>query len=142
MQAAALGVLLAHPLLSRREIDLETNGTRPLGATEGWWSTITCSPKVGPSAGQRPGVARVHPSLLDASPDFKFVVRHSDDLAAAEAFVRKHALDAAQIWVMPEGVSSEALLPRTQWLASAAAERGWNFSHRLHVLAWGDERGH
>src|SRR5674476_1071534 len=48
IQAHAIASLM--DVLPHRLFDLETNGTRPLGVTQGRWSTITCSPKVIPSS--------------------------------------------------------------------------------------------
>jgi hypothetical protein len=47
-----------------------------------------------------------------------------------------------RIWVMPQGVTAAELEKRWPIVAAAAAQAGINASHRLHVLAWNDERGH
>lgn len=41
----------------------------------------------------------------------------------------------------PEGTTVEAVLTRTQLIADRVIEHGFNLGTRLHVLAWGDERG-
>lgn len=143
--------LLQHRALARvlealrgRDLDLETNGTRPLGDTRGLWSHISCSPKVGPSSGQFAAGHLVHPDLLDPSQpvDFKFVIADEPDLVATCQFVTDRGLDPSRVWLMPEGINAPVLSERTPFVAQAAADRGFNFTSRLHVYAWGDERGH
>lgn len=134
-------------LIERREdmpkLDLETNGTRPLGATEPYWATITCSPKVIPSADQGPLAHRLDASIVsDPRTDFKFVCHDEADLNEVDYFVSANGLPASSVWLMPEGVTPEALTQRTPWLIQAAVDRGYNFSSRLHVYGWFDVRGH
>jgi 7-carboxy-7-deazaguanine synthase len=47
----------------------------------------------------------------------------------------------SQVWVMPEGVTAEAVLAGHAALADLVVDCGWNMTTRLHVLAWGNERG-
>jgi 7-carboxy-7-deazaguanine synthase len=49
--------------------------------------------------------------------------------------------DAANVILMPEGVDSEILRERGQWLAEVCKEEGYRFSPRLHVDLWGAKRG-
>lgn len=139
LQSSALGYLMA--ALPGKTFDLETNGTRPLGATTGLWATVTCSPKVIPSADQGALALRLNASVKDVA-DFKFVIRHGADLAAVDAFTAVHELPANRVWLMPEGTTTNVLTERTPAVMQAAVDRGFNFSSRLHVYAWGEERGH
>jgi hypothetical protein len=43
---------------------------------------------------------------------------------------------------MPEGTDAATLTERMQALAPAVLARGWRLTPRLHVLLWGDRRGH
>ena len=70
---------------------------------------------------------------------FKFVVVEPDDLDEVAAIVDR--LGTANVWIMPEGTDAATITERTARLADAVLERGWNFTTRLHVLAWGDQRG-
>lgn len=138
----ARGLAALWDLLPGRVFDLETNGTRPLGPTAGMWDTITCSPKVGPSSGQDPRIARaVHESIVDADADFKFVIANHQDLAAAYRFIAEHAIPAPRVWFMPEGATAVEILGRGEFVAAAALDAGVNVSTRLHVLTWGNTRG-
>lgn len=141
LQATHLAYLLkARP---GRVWDVETNGTRPLGTTEPYWDHITCSPKLIPSAGQYGQNTTVHEEIRrDPRAIFKFVIADYSDLAAADAWVHSTDADPGRVWLMPEGTDTDTLTARSPMVASAAVERGYNFSSRLHVYAWGDQRGH
>lgn len=144
LQTRALSVLL--DLLPERAFDVETNGTRALGATEGKWATVTCSPKVGPSAAQALNLASViHPSIAEVA-DFKFVVRDTADLNAVLNWLARdeqgRRVTFDRVWIMPEGTSAAVLTERTPFVIDAAARYGFNFTSRLHVYGWHDTRGH
>lgn len=141
LQAPALAALIkALPL---RHWDLETNGTRPLGATQHQWSTVTASPKVPRSAKQDQSVASiVHPSIQEVA-DFKFVIRDQLDLEDVLHWLDAHPLiKRERVWLMPEGITSGTLTIRTPFVINAAVAHGFNFTSRLHVYGWADVRGH
>lgn len=135
---ALAALMIARP---ERIWEVETNGTKPLGATEGLWDLVVSSPKVIPSADQGPLAHVIDESILRTA-EFKFVVQDQADLDAVVAFVAKHALPPERIWLMPEGVTPEALSARTPFVIQAASDLGFNFSSRLHVYGWHDVRGH
>ncbi len=72
---------------------------------------------------------------------FKFVVVETSDLDEIADIADRAAIPASSIWAMPEGTSPETIVTRTAALADAVLARGWNLTTRLHVLAWGDQRG-
>ena len=141
LQARTLALALAAS--PGRAFDVETNGTRPLADTTPYWDTIICSPKIIPSAGQGALAYGVHASILDDRRSvFKFVVQDLIDLTAVDGFVEEHGLEPDSVWLMPEGVTPDALTERTPMVAQAAVDRGYNFTSRLHVYGWHDVRGH
>lgn len=145
MQRFGLSALLAL-LPQDRPLDLETNGTRDPGDTADRWATITCSPKIIPSAGQDTRsdipVGNTHPAILERA-DFKFVVQSAADLRAVDEWVEEHpSVTPDRVWLMPEGTSADVLTERTPWTMDSATERGFNFSSRLHVYGWHEVRGH
>jgi 7-carboxy-7-deazaguanine synthase len=135
-------------LLPGRKFDVETNGTRPLGMTTRLWDTITCSPKITPSAGLGPEAWRLDPGTLsDARTDLKFVIRDQLDLDAVDGLLASSkpvqwAAESGRVWLMPEGTTPDALDSRTPFVIQAATDRGLNFTSRLHVYGWHDVRGH
>ena len=58
-----------------------------------------------------------------------------------ETLAEAHAIPPARIWLMHEGRDSETLRTRGRWLADLCADKGMNFSDRLHIHLWGDTRG-
>lgn len=128
------------------EIEVETNGTRlPHGdMLRSPRVRFNVSPKLDNSG--EPVDHRIVPDVLQAfasRPDtaFKFVVAEPEDIAEIEQIVALAGAGGYQVWLMPEGTDAETQVSRMGWLADEAIRRGWNFSPRLHVLAWGDRRG-
>jgi 7-carboxy-7-deazaguanine synthase len=126
-------------------VHVETNGTIPpspesLAVVE----QFVVSPKM-PHAGshkrsQNPtpwaGWPQVDTAVL------KVVVETADDVAAVARQSRADGWRVGTVWVMPEGVTVAALQERWPHIAQAAADNGVNATHRLHVLAWLEARGH
>lgn len=141
LQSAALARIMS--ALPRRAFDVETNGTRPLAGTAPFWDSITCSPKITPSAGQPERAGRIDKSVLDhPRVIFKFVCADDADLDAALEFAARKSIPKHQVWLMPEGVTTDVLTARSPWLMEAATRAGVNFTNRLHVYGWGEKRGH
>lgn len=138
-QARALAELMRrHP---DKLWEVETNGTKSLGPTAGLWSTVTCSPKIIPSADQGAAGRRLQEDVLEVA-DLKFVVHDDADLAAIVSFVEERDFPRERVWLMPEGVTPDELTAKSGFVADAAIEHGFSFSSRLHVYAWHDVRGH
>lgn len=97
------------------------------------------SPKVvGPLASD-PVNRRIRPRILDAFSDlphaeFKFVVSSTDELPAVDALVKTHRIDAHRVWIMPEGITSDAVTNTLRTLAGPVVKRGYNLSPRLHIM--------
>ncbi len=124
--------------------EVETNGifvpSREMVEKVSWWN---CSPKL-----TNNGLARevnIVPEALRAiavtgCADFKFVVGKPADLdEIARDF--EPLVGVGNIMVMPEGITPESQLAATPWLMEECTRRGYRFSPRLQVLAWGSQRG-
>jgi 7-carboxy-7-deazaguanine synthase len=126
-----------------RRVEIETNGTIYPGDAVAGQVRFNVSPKLAGSG--VPAHRRIRPGALTALRDsgnavFKFVISGDGDLAE---LVRLQAdFGLAPIWVMPQGVTEQSVLAGLRALAGPALEHGWNLTTRLHVLLWGDERGH
>ena len=46
-----------------------------------------------------------------------------------------------KVWLMPEGLVSEELTSRRRWLMELCQNYGYNYTDRLHIIAYGDIRG-
>lgn len=138
--------LLKATALHRRPVHLETNGT--VAPSDVWrFEAIAVSPKLGnagPHRGRQEPVLHegwAHAARIHTSPFLKIVCVDADDVAAAAELARRLRWPPGQVWVMPEGRDARTLGERWPVIANAAVRRGLNATHRLHVLAWGDERG-
>lgn len=125
-------------------VEVETNGTIvPDPELVELVAQFNVSPKL-VNSGVAPERA-LRPAALTALRDtgravFKFVVTGPADLDEIGDVVER--FDLSPVWVMPEGTSAATLVPRLRELSDAVVARGWNLTPRLHVLLWGDERGH
>jgi 7-cyano-7-deazaguanosine (preQ0) biosynthesis protein QueE len=136
--------LLLDRLAARAEIEIETNGTVMAAPATLSVARLNVSPKLAHSGDPR--AARIRPAVLAGLADtrravFKFVCRDIADLDEAEEIAVRAAIPAHRIWIMPEGTTREEITARLALLAQPAADRGWNITTRLHIHAWGNERG-
>lgn len=100
------------------------------------------SPKL-PSATPRWAETWAHAAAWRDAPRaiFKIVVGDPPDLDDALRLVGEHALPAARVMLMPEGLTDEAVRARAAALAEACKRHGFRLSPRLHVWMWGARRG-
>lgn len=124
-------------------VGIETNGTRPpLEYVTSVAEHYTLSPKLATS-GVDARKRRVHEAWLGDTQnvDWKFVVTGADgELAEILELTQRYEIPPDRVWLMAEGTSARAqvtALSRTMELAIAS---GFNYSPRLHTLAWGDRR--
>ncbi|MFI1367055.1 7-carboxy-7-deazaguanine synthase QueE [Streptomyces griseochromogenes] len=124
-------------------IEIETNGTvAPSDELVGLGVRFNVSPKLAHSGD--PEHRRISPTALKRlqnTPDvaFKFVCKTSDDLTEVGRLQERFGLEP--VWIMPEGKVQQDVTDNLQALADEVVRRGWNLTTRLHVLAWGDQRG-
>jgi 7-carboxy-7-deazaguanine synthase len=127
-----------------RPVWIETNGTvAPSDVTLDGAALIVVSPKL-PNAGVHRG--HQNPALHEAwrpmaGVHLKVVCEDAADVEFTAKWADSLGWPADRVWVMPEGTSRQGLDDRWPGIAEAAIKHGVNASHRLHVLAWGNERG-
>lgn len=127
-----------------RGVHLETNGTiAPSEATIELVSHMSVSPKLA-NAGFHRG--HQNPLIWDGWSNipqaiFKIVVEGTNDVMFAVAMAIKYGM-RERLWIMPQGQTRAELDKRWPDIAALASQLGINATHRLHVLAWDDERGH
>lgn len=123
--------------------EIETNGmyvpSRAMIERVSWWN---CSPKLSNSG--IPVLRNRVPEALGTIVathrcDFKFVIQAPKDIEELERYYMP-PLAAELIMLMPEGITAEAQLRIMPWLMEECARRGFRFSPRLQILAWGNER--
>jgi 7-carboxy-7-deazaguanine synthase len=126
------------------QVHVETNGTVVPGviAREGV-DQFVVSPKL-MNAGM-PMEKTINPRALgvlrDRDAHFKFVCRTEDDVLAVARIVVQNHIPARRVWVMPEGITAAAVCDHLARIADMSVLHGFNITPRLHVLAWGSERG-
>ena len=79
--------------------------------------------------------------LIQYPHQLKFVVSSPADLEEVEQLLQSIGADRANVLLMPEGRTEQALHERSLWLAEVCKETGYRFCQRLHVNLWGDRRG-
>jgi 7-carboxy-7-deazaguanine synthase len=143
------------PLASRLRnagcfICFETAGTiyRPVTA-----DLMSISPKLSNSTPQNSRWAQRHNDARDNRDatsrllrqydyQLKFVVDQPDDLHEIDEYVaREPQIVADRVYLMPQATNAEHLREKMPWLQTAADERGWNVSPRLHIEWFGNVRG-
>ncbi|MEX2294552.1 MAG: 7-carboxy-7-deazaguanine synthase QueE [Acidimicrobiales bacterium] len=143
LQQRRLGPLLDACAQRGWAVEIETNGTIvPDPAVIARVRQWNVSPKLANSGIDL--ATRIRPDALAAfvaagNAVFKFVVAATDELDEIDELAEAYGL--SPVWVMPEGTDANTLTERARSLAEPVLDRGWNFTPRLHVLLWGDERG-
>lgn len=131
-----------------QSIHIETNGTLvPNAETLALVDTFIVSPKLAHAGEHKksqdphlaPGWRALHPAH---DTHMKVVVKTAEDIETTVDLARRHDWPLDRVWVMPEGTTAETLAARWPMVAATAADHGINATHRLHVLAWDDKRGH
>jgi organic radical activating enzyme len=131
-------------------LHMETNGTIvPNQQVVDLIDVFNVSPKLAhaglhkrtQSAALAPGWRMVHSYGYEKA-QLKVVVQTPEDVAHARALADEHDWPLSNVWVMPEGVTKEVLNERWPMVAAEATKHQINATHRLHVLAWNDVRGH
>ncbi|MEK7529089.1 MAG: 7-carboxy-7-deazaguanine synthase QueE [Patescibacteria group bacterium] len=117
-------------------IEVETNGTIPLSIPVDVINHFNISPKLS-NSGNRPYDVR----LRVDNAIYKFVVDKPEDIAEIANYIEKNKLPRDRVWLMPQGQTKAELLKRNEWVEKSAAENGWKYTPRLHVMMWNGERG-
>lgn len=145
MQQDALAEIAEELTRVGHRIEVETNGTlEPQPSLQRHVAQWNVSPKLansGDAAPRRLVDAALRWFAQSASAWFKFVIDVPADLEEVEDLVSRYGVPHRRVLLMPQGASVDALGERSTWLAEACARRGYQFSTRLHILLWGDERG-
>lgn len=125
-------------------VEVETNGTIvPTGEFLQLIDQINCSPKLVNSGPDNPLSKReVRDALVKLAAcdktTFKFVVASEQDIHEIICLVSRYNLK--QVYLMPEGRTTEEQLARQLQVRQIAEEFGFTFSPRLQVLQFGTKR--
>lgn len=130
------------------ELHIETNGTLKPGEAAELIDHFTISPKIGVKMMNPKHENRTTPLNWEAYGD-KAILKTVWCEGSANDFCRESielgknlGIPQKNVWVMPEGATTPELQEKWPTLAQAAADHNINATHRLHALAWGDQKGH
>ena len=142
LQQKKLVPLVQRLLAGGKRIEFETNGTiAPLPELLIDGVQFNVSPKLANSdVAEHKRIVPVALRAFAASGQaiFKFVTRTVDELDEIASYAEQFGL--APIYVMPEGTTAEGLVATTRLLADHVPARGWHFTQRMHIFAFGDKR--
>ena len=72
----------------------------------------------------------------------KFVVKTADDLPEILEFLKDvPAIENEKVLLMPEGVSTDSLLEKADWLEKICERHGFKLCQRQHIFWYGNQRG-
>lgn len=127
-----------------RKIQVETNGTiEPTHHTLSKTCQFNVSPKL--SSTGMPASKRIQGSTLRKFVEsglavFKFVCRTADDVREVNNLAHEIGLPRKDVWIMPEGTDAKSLSSAAHAIVDTCLEMNFNFTPRLHIMIWGDER--
>jgi len=81
--------------------------------------------------------------LILKHPDYQLkpVISNEEDLNEVKELQEKLGISNDKVWLMPEGLVTEELTVRRKWLMELCQKEGYNYTDRLHIIAYGDKRG-
>jgi 7-carboxy-7-deazaguanine synthase len=81
--------------------------------------------------------------LIKNHPDYQLkpVISGKEDLEEVKYLQEILDIPNNKVWLMPEGLTEDELNKRRKWLMELATDKGYNFTDRLHIIAYGDKRG-
>lgn len=78
---------------------------------------------------------------LDGDVQVKFVVEGAQDLPEIRRCVDAWKLDQEQVYLMPQAAEEAGLIERSRVVAQICRDEGFNFTGRMQIELWGNERG-
>lgn len=126
------------------EVHVETNGTIFPTHSSQYFDLISVSPKLKSSGNSLEERRQIRPlSQLASLPQsvFKFVAAGPEDLEEIDTLTRSCGIDPERIYIMPEGVTQQALQEHSKALVMEVIQRGYRMTPRLHIQLFGNVRG-
>ena len=81
--------------------------------------------------------------LIEHHPDYQLkpVISSEEDLEEVKELQKILDVPNHMVYLMPEGLERNQLNERRKWLTELCTREGYNFTDRLHIIVYGDERG-
>ncbi len=126
-------------------VEVETNGTilpnNTLSSLVDQWNV---SPKTS-NSGNPLELCEINESYTFFSKQkncyFKYVVENESDLLEIEKLVSKYQLDRNRLFLMPQAITKSEIISREKIVTKLAKDSKFNYSPRMHVSMWGNQRG-
>lgn len=131
-------------ILQGKRIEVETNGTILPKEIDQYVTQYNVSPKLENSGNlkARRDIREVMEFYRDSQKaTFKFVVMTEDDLNEVYELLTKYNINNKKVFLMPEGVSEEAIRQKQIWIQQICKDKGFRFSTRLQILLYGSKQG-
>jgi 7-carboxy-7-deazaguanine synthase len=128
----------------RTRVEVETAGTIIPRMSWPFVDQFNVSPKLAHSG--NPVEKRRNPDALawfasSARSYFKFVCVTPEDLPEVDELVKDFRIAHDRVYIMPEGITQDAINVHTRDLAPEVIARGYNLTQRLQITLWGNRRG-
>ena len=127
-------------------VEIETAGTIPVEAQSlrRRVDQFNVSPKLYNSGNSLK--SRLVPKALESFPKdrtiWKFVVQKNGDLEEVDQIVKQFSVASNKVYISPEGVTAQEVRERSSAIVEGVIARGWRMNSRLHLVIWGDKKGH
>lgn len=144
LQKKALNILLKK-LKNEYTFEIETNGV--IEVSQNFlklFSQYNVSLKLENSKNQNINCLNqksIHKLVLAKNTIFKFVVSSKSDLEKIQAIQKKYQIPSEKIYLMPEGVTEKEIQNKAKMIIPYCLDFHYNFSTRLHILVYGNQRG-
>jgi len=124
-------------------VHMETNGTIEGKDVAPYVSWFSVSPKLSNSG-------NTHQKRYDKvalawfaknKAGFKFVVNTPGDFNEIDAIVKDIDINPSTVYIMPEGISTQAVDDHSRMIVDEVVKRGYNMTTRLHIALFGNTRG-
>lgn len=130
---------------SQAYFEVETNGTlMPLVEFDNFVNQYNVSIKLSNSG--VPEKLRLKPKVIQYFANcpksyFKFVISDNSDVQEVLSLSSTYKINPQKIYLMPEGTTQKAIEESSVRVLEQSNANGFNYSDRLHVRLFGDERG-
>lgn len=125
------------------DVEVETAGTILPAAPWVHEARFNVSPKLAHSGNNlraRRNIAALS-ALAKLNTSFKFVATRSTEFEEIDLLVEAADIPRDKIWIMPEGLTHDAVVGHAKLLVDDVLKRGWNLTLRNHISIWGEARG-
>lgn len=135
------------PKLSGWDFEIETNGTIVPKFIDKFSVHYNVSPKL--SSFHDSSRKTIVPEALgffnDRTVDnraiFKFVVSERRDFDEVWNLTKQFDIGPEDVYIMPEGTDQITIINRLSWLFEECKQHGYNLTPRMHILAFGNQKG-